>query len=226
MNEHWQSFVDDVPWFPSGNERVVVGKLERPGKWQAPKPIVRTFPRFADLLGRAYTSNVSVGRRDYVLFSWEGDYGISAWLSPRPSRLPADELLPAHRDLLTVFGGIVERSNEPETTWLLNTNESLSIEEASNDASFMTAYAWAFADVPGGIPIDLEAHYSISREANGNNTFCHRQSGDVVLFAPDHSFDDVEPLEGCPPYTLYRRRGGAAFVDWVETVAGQWSASI
>ena len=225
-NSHWEAFTEDVPWFLTGNDRVVVGDVAYPGTWRMPNALARTFPRLADLLGSANTSAVSVGVRHYVLFSWEGEDGISAWLSPRPSPSPRGDVLPAHRDLLTVFGGITERSNEPETTWLLNTNESLTIEEASNDATFVRAYDWAFVEIPGGIPIDLTAYYSISREANGNNTFCHRLGGDVLLFAPDHSFDDVEPLEGCPPYTLYRRRGGGTFVDWVETVARQWAAAI
>ena len=226
MNEHWQSFTEDIPWFLDGNERVVAGDLAHPGKWRMPNALARTFPVLTDLLGSAYTSNVSIGSRHYVLFSWEGEHGISAWLSPRPSLSPTGELVPAHRDLLTVFGGITERANEPETTWLLNTNESLTNDEASNDATFIREYDWAFADVPGGIPIDLAAYYSISREANGNNTFCHRRHADVLLFAPDHSFDDVEPLEGCPPYTLYRRHGASTFVDWVEMVAEQWASSL
>ena len=225
MNWHWQSFTDDVTWFLKGNERVTVGDLVDPGTWRLPNALTRVFPRLGDLLARAYTSTVSVDSKRYVLFSWEGEY-TSAWLSPRPTPSPAGALLPAHRDLLTVFGGITERSNEPETTWLLNTSESLTNDEASNDATFVKAYDWAFADVPGGIPIDLTAYYSISREANGNTTFCHRRHGDVVLFAPDHSFDDVEPLEGCPPYSLYRRHGGGTFVDWVETVADQWASAL
>jgi hypothetical protein len=226
MNPHWQSFADDVPWFLTGNERVVVGDVADPGTWRLPNAVARVFPRLADLLATAYTSNVAVGSQPYVLFSWDGDYGPSAWLSPRAARSVAGDLLPAHRDLLAVFGGITERSNEPEATWLLNTNDSLTLEEASHDATFITEYEWAFAEVPGGIPIDLDTYYSISREANGNTTFCHRRHGDVVLFAPDHSFDDVEPLEGCPPYTLYRRRGAGTFVEWVETVAAQWASAL
>jgi hypothetical protein len=49
-------------------------------------------------------------------------------------------------------------------------------------------------------------------------------AGDVPLFAPDHSFNHVVPLAGCPEYTLYRINGAAGFVEWVETVAKQWMA--
>ena len=226
MNDHWQSFVDDVPWFIQPAERAVVGPLRPAGDWRLPVRLEVVFPRLAALLAHAHTSNVSVGRRDYVLFSWETHDGITTWLSPRPSPSSRVDLLPAHSSLLEVFGGIVERSQEPESTWLLNTNESLTADEASHDASFIKAAEGVWAEVPGGIPIDTTAYYSISREANGNTTLCHRRSGEVLLFAQDHSFDDVDVLEGCPPYTLYRRRGGRTFVEWVETVAEQWMSAI
>ena len=226
MNAHWQSFTEDVPWFFSGTERTVVGRLTPPGGWRLPNTIASTFPHLAELLATAYTSNVEIDSRDYVLFSWESENGISTWLSPRASSSPPRDVLPAHRSLLATFGGIVERTGEPESTWLLNTNESLTEDEAANDATFLTAYAWAFEGVPGGIPIALTDYYSISREANGNTTLCHRRTGEVVLFAPDHSFDDVEVLEGCPPYSLYHRRGGRTFTEWVETVAQQWKSAL
>ena len=226
MNDHWQSFLDDVSWFVQPGERAVAGPLRHPGTWRLPARLEVVFPRLAALLTDANTSNVSVGRRDYVLFSWETDDGITTWLSPRPSPPSHLDLLPMHASLLETFGGIVERSQEPETTWLLNTDESLTADEARHDASFIREAKAAWAEVPGGLPIDPTAYYSISREANGNTTLCHRRSGEVLLFAQDHSFDDVDVLEGCPPYTLYRRRGGGTFVEWVETVADQWMSAI
>src|SRR5688572_2851083 len=162
MNPHWESFTDNIPWFLTGTERVVAGDLADPGTWRLPNAVARVFPRLAGLLDSAHTSNVSIDGKHYVLVSWDGEYGTSAWLSPRALPSTPGELLTAHRELLTVFGGITERSNEPEATWLLNTNDSLTSDEASNDATFVTAYGSAFADVPGGIPIDLTAYYSIS----------------------------------------------------------------
>jgi hypothetical protein len=223
MNIHWKSFIDDVPGFPPPNERAVAGQLKPPGSWKLPEAVASTFPRLARLLHDAHTSSAVIGSRDYVLFSWESDAGVSAWLSPVPSPTPRLDVVPAHRTLLVHFGGITERSGEFIDTWLLNTNESLTADEAQHDATFISHYGWAFEDFPGGIPIDLTAYYSISREANGNTTLCHRRSAEVLLFAPDHSFDDVEVLEGCPPYSLYRRRGGRTFTEWVEAVAQQWT---
>jgi hypothetical protein len=126
-----------------------------------------------------------------------------------------------HRVLLTSFGGIVERSNEPES-WIINHNDVLTEREAQHDATFIRAYAWAFEEKSGEIPIHLEQFYSIAVEANRNTTLCHRLSGEIVLFAPDHGFDYVEPFPGCPDYTLYRLVGAPRFCDWVNTVARQW----
>lgn len=121
---------------------------------------------------------------------------------------------PAHRILLSEFGGITERGGEFEGQWLLNTNESLTLAEASHDATFLRDCARVFERVPGGIPIDMTAYYSISQEANGNDTLCHRVARDVMMFAQDHSFSHVVPLEGCPDYTLYRINGAPGFVEW------------
>ena len=123
--------------------------------------------------------------------------------------------------MLQSFGGILERANEPETCWLLNQNEVLTEREAGHDASFLEDYSWAFDCVPGGIPIQLKEYYSIAREANGNETICHRTSGAVLLFAPDHSFTHVKPFAGCPAYTLYTLDGTLSFVDWVNKIAQQ-----
>src|SRR4029453_111797 len=179
------------------------------------------LPARAPLLGTARTSTVSVGDEAFVLFWGEGRDCVLSWLA-RPPERAADGLYPPHRTLLSEFGGVTERGGEFEDQWLLNTNESLTAAEASHDAAFLQDYAWAFEDVPGGIPIDMTAYYSISREANGNDTLCHRVAGDVLMFAPDHSFDHVVPLHGCPDYTLYRIKGAPGFVQWVEAVAKQW----
>jgi len=215
-----------VSWFLTNRKRVVAGPLVPPGGWRPSRRIARTFPSLSKLLGEAFTSEIAVDGDDYVLFSWEGRDGVSSWLARPPCPAPGASLFPLHRALLMEFGGIMERANESEPTWLLNTNESLTETESRRDASFLSDYAWAFESVPGGIPIVLTDHYSISAEANGNTTLCHRKSGEVLLFAPDHSFKDVVPMETCPPYTLYRRKNGRTFVDWVETMARQWARAL
>ncbi len=66
-------------------------------------------------------------------------------------------------------------------------------------------------------------HFVMAVEANGNLTLYHRQSGEVILFAPDHDFEHVTPLGQSPEYTLYRIDGVPTFSDWVESIAKQWA---
>jgi hypothetical protein len=129
---------------------------------------------------------------------------------------------PAHLALLREFGGVIERNIDEPMTWLMDCNDALTANAATQTAAFLTDYDWMVEDRPGGWPIDLNAYYAICQEANGNTTLCHRVTGDVILFAPDHDFDHVEVLDGCPPYSLYRIPAAATFVDWVEEVARQW----
>ena len=137
-----------------------------------------------------------------------------------------DAIYSDHRVLLKHFGGIVERSYNEPPTWLLNCNDVLTAREALHDASFIEDYRWILEEPDAGWPIDPASYYSICREANGNTTLCHRANGDVLLFAPDHDYDHVEVLEGCPPYSLYRLHRVRSFRDWVSTVAEQWLQAV
>jgi len=222
INPHWESFASELDWFLPANKSVQIGALAPPGGWRPSEPLTRVFPRLSELLAKAHTSRVEIDDDAYVLFSWQGEAGVSSWLARPPDSTTDVPLLPAHRTLLAEFGGVTERSGEPDGSWLMNSNESLTLNEARHDASFIAEYSWAFEEVPGGIPIQLADYYSISREANGNDTLCHRRTGEVLLFAPDHSFEHVVPLPGCPPYTLYRIDEAPTFTEWVETVARQW----
>jgi hypothetical protein len=227
MNQHWASFLDDVPWFLDPGETAHPGDTEPPGAWAPQSPaFARLFPQFTAALSKAHVTPVSSTRGDFLLFGWPRGSGLlHAWLSPRPGVSDPDALHPEHRILLTAFGGIVERANEGEW-WLLNHEDALTEREARNDGTFIREYADLFGKGAHGIPIDLKQFYSIAREANGNTTLCHRVTGEVVLFAPDHDFSHVEIYPGCPPYTLYRLPDAPHFSAWVETVAGQWLAMI
>ena len=103
----------------------------------------------------------------------------------------------------------------------MNHNELLTPNLAKRDATFIEAYDWAFEET-GGNPVDLEAYYVVAEEANGNATLCHRLDGDILLFAPDHDFDYVTVLEGCPDLSFYRLQGAHTFAHWIDHIAAQW----
>jgi hypothetical protein len=185
------------------------------------------FPHLRKLLAKASVTDVSVNSARYELLAWDSRDGHRlGWLCPPPSENAPYNLHDDHKKLLVSFGGIVERFNEPEDTWLLNLNDALTEREASHDAGFIQDYRWAFDDAGLTLPIQATEYYSIAREANGNATLCHRISGQVLMFAPDHCFEHLTELQGCPEYTLYRINGVATFRDWVNAVALQWLAHI
>ena len=223
MNRHWEQFIDYVPWLAEPHATTVVGASRPPGAWApASSEFDQLFPEIHRLLREAFVTSLVIDGAQYELYTWlRRDDASCGWLSPLPSGNPPSLLHPHHRVLLTSFGGIVERSNEP-TWWILNHNDALTEREARHDATFIRDYAWAFENTSVETIIPVEQFYSIARELNGNTTLCHRVSGEVVLFAPDHAFDYVEPFPGCPDYTLYRLRGAPCFHDWVNTVARQW----
>ena len=221
----WERFLEAVPWLVPDDQDAEVGATEPPGGWTAASAEFATlFPELEGLLRKAFATPVAFGGNRYRLLSWPlGDGESCAWLSPLPSPAPFASLHADHRVLLGSFGGIVERSNEP-SWWLLNHNDVLTEEEARHDGTFVRDYGWELEE--SRLPGRLEDFYSIAREANGNTTLCHRASGEVILVAPDHSFDYVQPLPNCPAYTLYALRGARSFREWVGAVASQWSEGL
>lgn len=219
LNPHWEDFLAMVPWFLDPGTTAKVGPSEAPGYWEPASPaFTASFPVLGQLLKDAFVASVDINDGSYVLYTWQRkDKSFCSWLSPPPSNDPPISLYPDHQTLLASFGGIVERGNEPGW-WVLNHNDALTEREARHDATFIEHYDWASV----GIPIELKQFYSIAREFNGNNTLCHRTTGEVLLFATDHAFKHVEVLPGCPEYTLYRLHGARQFPDWIETIARQW----
>jgi hypothetical protein len=228
--DHWSAFVEDVPWVLSRGRTADVGRTKAPGAWSAESPhFEQLFPTLHKLLRAAHVTPIAIAPLDYQLFSWPRTTaakgaGIPAWLCPEPSSEVPAGVHPDHAVLLRSFGGVVKRASEPETTWLLSHEDVLTEVEASRDASFISHYAWAFPEKK--IPIEPSDYYSIAREANANTTLCHRRTGAVLLFAPDHAFTHVTPWQGCPEYTLYELEGAHNFRDWVNTVATQWIDAI
>jgi hypothetical protein len=192
-------------------------------RWSPQPGFDSFFPKLSRLLRLAEATELSFENEPHLLFTWRGEI---SWLSPAPSREPPGHLHPHHATLLRSFGGIAQRFNEPQATWLRNHQEVLTEREAAHDASFLQAHASAFAKAPGFIPIAVETHYSIAREARGNITLCNAQTGNVLLFAPDHQSKHVTPLAGCAEKTLYTINGVKTFAEWVEAVAQQWLKAV
>lgn len=221
MND-WTAFIESVPWFLDADADVRVSE-PRDGL-TLPSPVADIFPSLANLLAQSLVTPVSVNGIPHQLLAWDAadDYRIG-WLCLSPTHDLPNNIHPDHAELLRSFGGVIERFNEPNNTWLLNHNDALTGREASHDASFINDYMWAFNDAGVDVPIQPPDYYSIAREANGNTTLCHRTTGQVLLFAPDHAFDFVVAFDGCPEYTLYTINGIVTLRDWVDAIARQCS---
>ncbi len=193
----WDIFVDVVPWFVDADANVELSE-PRDGL-PLPAPVAAKFPVLADLLDRSRVTPLSVNGMPYQLLAWDGAEGQRlGWLCFSPGHEIPDSLHPDHYELLQAFGGIVERFNEPAETWLINHEDVLTSRLALEDGSLIDDYAWAFEEAGMEVPISTADYYALAKEANGNTTLCHRETGKVLLFAPDHAFDFVVPLAGCP----------------------------
>lgn len=224
MND-WQEFLECVPWFLDDDADVHVSEARN--GLQVSSSVADSFPAFESLLSRSSVTPVLINHIPHELLAWNGADGFRiGWLCLAPNPQTPHDIYPHHIELLRSIGGIVERFNEPEGTLLLNHADALTAREAAHDASFINDYKWAFDGAGVDLPIEPSEYYCIAREANGNTTLCHRETGEVILFAPDHSFDLVTPLDGCPGYTLYTIDGIVTFNDWVETLAKQWLANL
>ena len=186
----WVAFTESVPWFLDRDTAVVVSP---PRNRHALAPLAATlFPHLGKLLAKASVTDVSVNGARYELLAWDStDEDRFGWLCMPPLENAPRNLHEDHRKLLASFGGIVERFNEPDDTWLLNLNDALTEREASHDGSFIQDYRYAFDDAGCTLPIEPTEYYSIAREANGNETLCHRVSGQLLMFAPDHCFEHL-----------------------------------
>jgi hypothetical protein len=226
VSELWEQFIEEIPWLLDPGEKPEVGATQPPGSW-LPQSVefVGRFPELARVLQMAHVTPISRSGSRYLLYSWPCRPRSSrSWLSPVPSPAPPSSLHSDHQLVLASFGGIIERSHEPDW-WLLNHDDVLTEREAAQDGNFIRDYVVS-DEWPAGIPIAPEQFYSIAREANGNTTLCHRASGEVVLFAPDHAFEHVEVYPGCPEYSLYLLAGAPTFAAWVNTIARQWLETI
>lgn len=103
-------------------------------------------------------------------------------------------------------------------------NEVLTQGAARTDfGSVLNDYARLWRDAGLELPIQPNDFYVVAIEANGNLTVVERSTGLLLLFAPDHAFNGVTPLPGCPPYSLMTIDAAADLVSWIEGCALAWS---
>lgn len=219
----WTTVVDREPY---KGFRQRDAPCEATAPFAASPRLAARFPNLCDLLASARCTRVHLKEGPTLLFSWRGPNSeLSAWLASEKCT-PNDCLVcHDHRFLLSEFGSILERYNEPEESWLLNHGGAWTANSARFDASFINDSDFLFEEI-GGIPVDTHEFYPVAREANGNCVLCSRVSGRIIVFAPYGQYGEMEPLDGCPGDTLYTFEQAPDFALWVESIAGQWMQAI
>lgn len=222
MND-WKAVTDAEPWKVADAEAATVSTQRQ--QFRPTTTFLAAFPQLSALLCCARRSEVRLPSGRHILFAWgDANAGIRAWLCPIPPEVIPSDAAPDHRLLLSCFGGIVERFNEPSDNLLLNHNQAMTAVEVGRDATFLAAYAWAFEEC-GGIPIVTTEWYPVAWEANGNCVLCSRKTGELLFFAHDHANGQLVPYNQCPMYTLHKHRLADSFREWVEDIAEQWAAT-
>ncbi|MBK6907478.1 MAG: hypothetical protein IPH08_10485 [Rhodocyclaceae bacterium] len=227
MANDYDDFAQGVPWaFPRDktiSSRMMLGVYG--DHFPLSDQFQQTYPTLTTLLQKARITELSIGDVKTLLLGWTDDEGNSlGWQSVLP--LKADTSIsihPTHQILLQGFGGILERWNEPEDTFLLNLNCALGEDALSVGFNDWDDYITETLAYDGRTPtVDSSQYRTFALEANGDCTAYDIATGRVLLFAHDHSFDNVQPLEGYSEYTLYTINGITQFTDWVEAVSEQW----
>jgi len=212
----WERFVAEVSWFLEPAQTAELGEA-RP--WT--RGPVAGLPELSALLESATLTPVRVGAAGYELLAWGPAGERRGWLCAPPVPDEPAALHRLHRALWTSFGGIVERFGEPESWWL-NQDQVLTAAAANTDLEVLDSYDWLWADAGLELPIDAGEYYVVAEEANGNLTLAHRETGQLLLFAPDHDFDGVTPLPGCPPFSLLTIDDVPDLAAWIEVCARAW----
>ncbi|WP_026404941.1 hypothetical protein [Actinomadura rifamycini] len=213
----WELFLQEVSWFLEPGDGVVVGE-SRP--WD--RGSAEGLPELSALLDSATLTPVSVGDAACELLAWGPSDGRRGWLCRPPEDVDGASYPQVQGSFWTLCGGMVERFGEP-STWWCNQDQVLTAEVARIRVSNVLAdYAWLWENDGLKIPIDPDEYYAVAVEANGNLTLAHRDSGRLLLFAPDHAFDDVTPLDGSPPYSLLTIDGVPDLAAWIEVCAAAW----
>ncbi|UJF34442.1 hypothetical protein [Paenibacillus hexagrammi] len=224
VNKDWSDFTNEIRWFVKPNDQVSLSMtLDGNDFFKFPDTFTSMYPVLSDLLKKARVTRVQINELHFQLLGWsdhnENSFG---WLAKPPAIDINKPLSKEHRLLLTYFGGITERWNESEDSWLLNLNSALTLEDAVEGFREWEDYITYMINDEGLVsPINAKDYIAFAFEANGNMTLYHRQHSSIMMLAHDHCFEHITPLEGYPEYTLYTINDCSNLVAWIEEVARQ-----
>lgn len=223
MNIDFETFKNDITWFIKPNDKVEL--LDTTLNYSLTKKFQDTFPKLTSLIEKARVLNLTINYQSYKLFSWTNkDSKSFGWLNKIESDKTTDiGLIDEHELILQEIGGIQESYNQPEPSLTNNQNFLFIKSECSKGIGGWDDYYEIKCEEENKQKIDYKDFVCFVQEANGDATLYDRNSKEVMLFAHDHCFGNVEFLENQPEYTFHKINGIKTFVDYVESIAIEWT---
>lgn len=223
MNIDFETFKTDITWFVKPGDKVEL--LDTTLNYSLTDNFRATFPILTNLIQKSRVLNLTINNQLYRLFSWTNKENKSiGWLNKIESDKKTDiELIDEHELLLKEIGGIQETYNQPEPSLSNNQNFLFIKSECSKGIGGWEDYYEMMCEEENKPQIDYKDFICFVQEANGDVTLYHKNTKEVMLFAHDHSFDNVEFLENQPEYTFHKINGIKTFVDYVESLATEWT---
>ncbi len=219
-------FKQEISWFVKPTDKIELAESEL----NLSDNFITTFPTLHKLVSQATVLDISLTRQDkisyYKLLSWTDNKDLkSGWLCKFDNAENEIEILPEHQLLVDNIGGIQESYNqlEIEEEILTDNQNFLFIKsDCKKGIGGWDEYYTEMCNEENTQQIDFKDFICFVEEANGDVTLYDPKSKEVMLFAHDHSFENVEFLENQPEYTFHRISGITNFIDYAETLAQQW----
>jgi hypothetical protein len=195
---------------------------------------ISTFPTLYKLISQASVLDIILTREKEIilhkLFTWiDVDNLKSGWLCKFEKNTNNFKILPEHQLLLDNIGGIQETYKQLDTENKILTDNQNFLFIKSKCTKGLGDWIKLYSQVceaENAEQIDTKNLVCFVGEANGNETFYDLNTKQVLLFAPDHCFDNIEVLNNQPEYTFYTINGVTTFIDYAETLAQQWLDNI
>jgi hypothetical protein len=211
------------------NNQVVFNGIHD-GKMTLPKDFAVLFPKMTQLLDKAYKVEFTLnGNQRFRQYIWTLNGGSTiGWLCKLEHCVPQGRnIIPEHILLSQNMGGIVEywlEDNTMEAESFIDANQfTFSLVDSTVGIG---GWEQNYADeckLQGIEPMDTSDFLTFALEANGNTTFYSHKTKEVFVYLhDDYSPFEITPHKGHPLCTIYQYDKAPTFVDFVETLAGQW----
>ncbi|WP_024771765.1 hypothetical protein [Aquimarina macrocephali] len=231
MNNDFETFANEIPWFIEATDKVRVSKNDV--ELETSQKFKDLFPNLSIMIEKARKTVVTINDQNYTLFAWDDLEGtMCGWLCKMEDEASfPSELIEEHKILLTNIGGIQESFNDFEEfsdAELFTDNQNFLFigSECKKGLGDWNDYYSECCEEEGHKEIDYSNMVSFVNEANGTLTLYDTTTKKVLLFSHDHCFENVVCHENQPEYTFHKFKDVDNFVDYVEQLARQWSSHI